>query len=480
MLVSARGRKSDPATAGQKARRLGLLVSGLLFVLLFAGVAIAGGIGTPSVPDGAVAIVQDMPDGDYEITQEQFDRAKQQMAAQAQLEEVPPEDDPQYLEIAGAAFNDLLDVAWITGEAAEHNITVTQRQVDDQLQQVAQQNFQCKQKQEPFKCKALKDFLKESHYTEEDVIERIRVGLYSNELQSAITDEAPKPTTSQLKAYYNTFQSQFKLPASTDLRLIQTEKKGQAERAKAALEKDSSEKNWERVAKKFSTDSISKDSGGLREGVTEGMFEAVVEEEIAGAPVDELVGPVKADAGFFVFQVEERNEERTQDFDEVQEQLEQQVAQQLASSAQTAFIEKYRNVWTSRTICADSVLMDRCRNAGGENVFLTEQAREQMEEATEGQAPALKGRMAWPKPPNTLTMPIDAVTPSGTQIICYLEERDSDMGGIPLTGTAPPQRAHPPGGEDAINPPPEGQEDVEMPPTCGAANPTAFGGMPLG
>lgn len=452
----------------------------MLFVLLFAGVAIAGGIGKPSLPDGAIAVVSDMPDGDREITQEQFDKALQQMAAQAQLEEVPAEDDPQRKEIEGAAFNDLLDIAWITGEAAERGISVTQRQIDDQLAQVAQQNFQCKAEQEPFKCKALRDFLKESHYTRDDVLERIEVGLLSNELQTAITEDAPEPTESQLRAYYETFNSQFLLPASTDLRLIQTEKRGQAEKAKAALEKDSSPESWEKVAKRYSTDSLSKDSGGLREGVTAGMFEEKVQSKMDEAPTGELVGPVKGDAGFFVFQIEERNEERTQDFDEVREQLSQQVSQQLAATTQTAFINNYRNVWTARTVCADSVLTDRCVNAGGENVFLTDQMREQQEEATKDQAPALKNRMAWPKPPNTLTLPIDAVSANGTQIICYLEERPEGST-FPLTGTAPPQRPHPPGPTEAINAPPEGQEDAEMPPTCGSVNPTALGGgMPIG
>lgn len=457
-----------------------MLGAGLLLILLFVGVGVASGLGQPSAPSGAIALVTDMPDGDVEITEEQFERAKEQMAAQVPLDEVPAEDDPQYKEVAGAALNDLLDVAWITGAAAERGINVTQRQIDDQLKQVAQQNFQCKENEEPFQCKALKDFLKESKYTQDDVLERIKVGLLSNELQTSLTEDAPKPTDSQLRAYYDAFSSQFQLPASTDLRLIQTEKRGQAEKAKAELEKDDSPESWEKVAKQYSNDSISKDSGGLREGVTAGMFEEKVQTEMDEAQTGQLVGPVKGDAGFFVFQVEQRNEERAQEFDEVRDQIEQQVSQQLASSAQTAFINNYRNLWTSRTFCAEDVLTDRCANAGGENVFLTDQMRDQQEEATKDQAPALKGRMAWPKPPNTLAFPIDAVTASGTQIVCYLEEQPEGSG-FPLTGVAPPQRPHPPGPTEAINAPPEGQENAETPATCGASNPTALGGgVPLG
>ena len=51
--------KRSPGRA--ETRRLGLLVFGAVFVLLFAGFAIAQGIGEPSVPSGAVVFLEDMP-----------------------------------------------------------------------------------------------------------------------------------------------------------------------------------------------------------------------------------------------------------------------------------------------------------------------------------------------------------------------------------------------------------------------------------
>ena len=476
--MSARGRKPDDATARVKARRLALLIFGVLLVVLFGGVAVASGIGSTSVPSGAVAVVTEMPDGDVTVTQEDFETALTQMAAQAQLEEVPPEDDPQYGQIAAAAFNDLLDVIWIEGEAADRGVEVSQRQIDDQLQQVAQQNFECEADEEPFECRQMRRFLRDSGYTREDVIKRVEIGLLSNELQTMITEEAQTPTESQLKAFYETFNAQFQLPASTDIRVIQTEREGQADRAKAALEEDSSPENWETVAARFSTDEVSKDAGGVREGVTDGMFEEPVQNAIDEATPGELVGPIEADSGYYVVQVDQRNEERVQDFDEVSEQLEQQVAQQLSSSSQIAFVDNYRNIWTARTFCAEDFLNDRCANADGENFFLTDADREAAAEATEGQAPALSNRVAWPKPPNTLTLPIDPVTANGTQIVCYLAEQP-DGQNFPLTGTAPPQRPHPPGPTEAINEPPEGTDPASVPPACGAVDPAAaLGGVP--
>src|SRR5271170_7138109 len=54
---SAAGRSSGSAPL----QRLGLLVFGAVFVLLFAGFAIAQGIGHPSIPVGDVALVEGVP-----------------------------------------------------------------------------------------------------------------------------------------------------------------------------------------------------------------------------------------------------------------------------------------------------------------------------------------------------------------------------------------------------------------------------------
>src|SRR6185436_16373394 len=104
-LVTPQGRKGrsgNPAAAAKtraappsrSPKRLGLIVFGALFIALFVVVAIAQGIGGPSVPDGAIAVVEDAPDGT--ITQEEFDRALVQTAARQGVKDVPDESDPQY------------------------------------------------------------------------------------------------------------------------------------------------------------------------------------------------------------------------------------------------------------------------------------------------------------------------------------------------------------------------------------------------
>ena len=60
-------------------------VFGALFVVLFAGFAIAQGLGHPSVPSGDVAIVEHVPDDIGSVSEADFKRALLQQAAQAKL-----------------------------------------------------------------------------------------------------------------------------------------------------------------------------------------------------------------------------------------------------------------------------------------------------------------------------------------------------------------------------------------------------------
>ena len=118
--VSPQGKRSRPQTAAaaqlqpaagrsSAAKRIGLVVFGALLVALFVIVAVAQGIGDPSVPADAIAVVEDAPDGT--ITKEEFDRALAQTAARQGLKEVPKTTDPQYQPLADAAESDLLLVA---------------------------------------------------------------------------------------------------------------------------------------------------------------------------------------------------------------------------------------------------------------------------------------------------------------------------------------------------------------------------------
>ena len=112
------------------ARKFGLIVFGAILVVLFAGIAIAQGISKPSVPSGDIIYVEDVPNDRGNITEEDYNRSFTQTWKRGGLQAAPKEGDAQYDQVREAAINDLLDQAWLTGEAEELGVTATPREVD--------------------------------------------------------------------------------------------------------------------------------------------------------------------------------------------------------------------------------------------------------------------------------------------------------------------------------------------------------------
>ena len=77
-----RSRARDP-------KALPVILFGGLLVLLFAGFAVAQGIGKPDPSGDVIAIVEEAPEEAGEITQEDFDRALEQAAARSNIQSVP-------------------------------------------------------------------------------------------------------------------------------------------------------------------------------------------------------------------------------------------------------------------------------------------------------------------------------------------------------------------------------------------------------
>jgi parvulin-like peptidyl-prolyl isomerase len=354
-----------------------VLVFAVLFVGLFAGFAIAQGIGEPDVPSGAIILVEDAPSDDTTvedcngnkaerdpgtITTEEFECALQQTAGQGGLKKVPKPGDKQYEDLKNAALGDLLDMVWIQGEAADHGVSVTKSEVDAQLDQIVTQNFSCPKDQDPFDCKELQQFLDSSHFSEDDVLERVKLQLLSTELQKQITDAVPATTDQEITDYYEATKEQFTTPASRDVRLVLNRDKAKVEEAKKQLEADDSDAGWKKVASQFSTDVSSKSNGGLRPGLTEGLVEEPLNSAIFDASTGQIEGPVKTPLGYYVFEVDKITPEQTQPLDKVKAQIRSQLHQTAQQDAFTQFVDDYGSKWQSRTICASGYVIERCSN----------------------------------------------------------------------------------------------------------------------
>jgi foldase protein PrsA len=339
-------------------KRTALIVFGAIVALFFGGYAIFRGLGDPSVPSDAVAVVEDAPDGTGTITKQDLDRGLEQAAARAGVQKVPKPGTAEYDNLEAAAIGDLLDQVWIQGEAEELGITTTDKEVADQLEQIKNQNFRSE--------KEFQQFLERSGFTPEDVDTRVRLQILSTDIQTEVTRGVEKVSNSQIDDFYEASKAQFEQPETRDVRLILNKDQEKVEDAKAALEKDSSDASWEKVAKEFSTDPASRSNGGLRPSISEGLLEQPLDASIFDASKGQLEGPVKTPLGYYVFEVEKITPARTQPLNrQVREQIGQQLTQQTQQEAFTEFVDDYGSKWQSRTFCASEYVTERCANFSG-------------------------------------------------------------------------------------------------------------------
>ena len=355
-----KARETPAVPTSVRTRRFGLLVFGVLLVALFAGFAIAQGIGRESVPEGDVAIVEEGPDGESTISEAELKRAVLQQAAQSGLKKVPGEDNPKLGEMRTAALGELLDFIWLKGQAEELDLTVNKNQIDEELEKIKEQNFPTPT--------SYKEFLKTSKLTQADVDKRVELQVLSTRIQETITKEAGVPTDDEVADFYEVAkEAQFTTKPSRDVRIITNTDKAKVEAARKALEKDDSPANWKKAAQKYSSDPTTSAKGGLQTGLTEELLASAgpLKDAVFESDLNELSDPIKYQGNYTLVQVVKLNDEKVQTLEEVRAQI----SSQLQTQAQKAFFERfvsdYQAKWESRTICAAGFEVERCSNYKG-------------------------------------------------------------------------------------------------------------------
>ncbi|MBA3866452.1 MAG: peptidyl-prolyl cis-trans isomerase [Solirubrobacterales bacterium] len=338
-----------------------LVVFGALFVLLFAGFAIAqGGIGQPSVPSGDVALVQNVPSDVGNISEAAFKGALAHQVAESETKKAPKPGSKKAEELKEAALGELLDAAWIAGEAEELSISVTPKQIETELAQIKKTNFPTPA--------SFKEFLKTSGFSEEDVNDKVELQLLSTQIQEQIAGETSPPSNAEIAANYEeTKAAQYTTKASRDVRVIINENKGEVEKALQALEADNSPANWKVVAPKYSSDPTTNKTGGLQKALTEELLASAgpLKGAIFGAATNELVGPIKFQKNYVVLEVVKLNPEKVQSLGEVRSQISTTLTQEKQQTFFAEFVSEYESKWTSRTFCASGFVTKRCANFKG-------------------------------------------------------------------------------------------------------------------
>ena len=332
------------------------------------------------VPSGAVATV-----GDESISQQEFDRwFKTASAAQAQGGQVAEPDPPDFEKCVAAkkklpqpqgqdkpsdselkkqckteyetlrtqVMQFLIQAEWVQQEAEKQDVKVTDAQINKSLEDQKKQAFPNE--------KAYKEYLKSSGLTEEDILFRVKLDQLQQKLTQKITEDSKKVTDQDIEEYYEKNKKRFAQPERRDLRVVLTKTEAKAQEAKQALEDGDS---FEQVAKQYSIDEASKAQGGKLPAITKGQQEKAFDEAIFSADKGELVGPVKTQFGWYVFEVDKITEASQQTLEQSKETVRNLLRSQGQQKALDEWIKNFREEYKDDTSCADDFRIAECSNA---------------------------------------------------------------------------------------------------------------------
>jgi parvulin-like peptidyl-prolyl isomerase len=245
----------------------------------------------------------------------------------------------------------LVSFQWIQGEAKDLGVKVTDAEVKKSFDQQKKQSFP--------KDADYQKFLKTSGQTNADILQRVKLDLLSNKIRDKVTKGKDKVSAAQISAYYNKNKARFAQPEQRDIRIVLTKGKDKAEQAKAALDNGDS---WKSVAKKYSVDTQSKSQGGKLPPVSKGQQEKALDDAIFNAKKGKLVGPVKTQFGYYVFEVDKVTPASQQSLQQATPTIKQLLAAQNQQKALDAFVKKFRDKWKGKTECRDGYKTPDCKN----------------------------------------------------------------------------------------------------------------------
>ena len=159
------------------------LITGLVLVASIAVLPAAAATDPPlptpeALPGNVVAFVAHVPLSLGRLTKAEFQRALVQAAAQAGRSSAPGAHAKDYPRFADRALGERLGAIWIPGQAKEMGIGVRPREISRELAHL---------KKEAFKNKAqYHRFLREAHFTNRDVRERIEIQILSEKIQARV------------------------------------------------------------------------------------------------------------------------------------------------------------------------------------------------------------------------------------------------------------------------------------------------------
>ena len=160
-------------------------------------------------------------------------------------------------------------------------------------------------------------------------------------------EQSINPTDAELQQIYNQNKDQYRSPESVDVRHILLKTTGKPdEDAKVKAKADDIEKqlkagaNFADLAKKYSEDPGSAQTGGEYKGVVRGQMVAEFEQAAFSLKPGQISDPVKTTYGYHILQVEKHNDARLKPFEEVKGDIAANLKKQRANDQMQQIADK--------------------------------------------------------------------------------------------------------------------------------------------
>jgi parvulin-like peptidyl-prolyl isomerase len=269
-----------------------LLSTMLLLAVALAGCGGGGSSNTGKLAPSDVAVV-----GSQHVTMTDYNQAlaEERASLKQSGEAFPKAGSSEYSTMETSIINALVDEAEFTLAAQKLGITVTPAEVTSEIESLKKKSFGGSEAK-------YQAALKEQGFTNAEVEASIREQLLQQKIAKAVT-KSVKVTEADIFAYYEENISTYQQPASRKVREILVGKKKQA-LANQIYDKLKAGQSFAKLAKRYSQDPGSKNSGGLftaKDGSDVPEFDKAVFSSNAKTGV--LLKPVNTSAyGWFVIQ----------------------------------------------------------------------------------------------------------------------------------------------------------------------------------
>ncbi len=264
----------------------------------------------------------------------------QEFAKQSGAGELSPQS-PQYQALVAQLMPQLVQIEIAKAYAEEHGITVSEAEVNKQMETIKDQVAQQAQAQgqNVSREEAFNQALQQANLTEGQLRQQLREQLPIQKVQEKVAGGAA-PSQEEIQKYYEQNKaSQFTTPETRCTRhiLFNKDQKEKAEEVKKQLENGA---DFAELAKKYSQDPGSAEKGGSLGCIGKGQTVPDFEKAVFNAKQGEIIGPVETQFGYHLIEVTDIKEQSTKPLSEVEGQIREQLSSDAQSKEFASWLQK--------------------------------------------------------------------------------------------------------------------------------------------